>query len=109
MQHLRAQVAGLHAEAAAMTTRLQNLAGFQQRAAALLAGRDGQHSREAPVAAEHGTGESHLRQPSAKGAGSGVNLEVLTEQLEQVCSQAQVGLTELPWQGCKLLAMHVRP
>ena len=61
------------------------------------------------MAAEHGTGESHLRQPSAKGAGSGVNLEVLTEQLEQVCSQAQVGLTELPWQGCKLLAMHVRP
>ena len=96
MQHLRAQVAGLHAEAAAMTSCLQNLAGFQQRAAALLAARGGLQSGGAPVAAEHQDGEFQIRHPSAGGVDSGVNLEVLTEQLEQVCSQAQVGFTQLP-------------
>ena len=73
-----------------MTARLQDLAGFQQRAAALLAGRGGLQSEAAPVAAEHRAGESQLWQPCAGGGGSGVNIEVLTEQLEQVCSQAQV-------------------
>ena len=79
-----------------MTSCLQNLAGFQQRAAALLAAHGGPQSGAAPVAAEHRDGESQFRHPNAGGADSSVDLEVLTEQLEQVCSQAQVGFTELP-------------